>query len=239
MARLACLCFLFVSAAAGAAHAQGLYLPNQTSGVGVAAAVDYNQDAFGLGLGGGYSYKAFIDGGAFVHRYGFSPNDPAVDVSAIAVQPYVNVHLLRQTDRIPVSLATHGAFQYRFYQTNADNRDLSGWGFFLGGSTYRRFDASDTTSVTPQLALGYQFLHTNGATGLFKTERNDGGFLVRVATALAFHSGDGPIWGLNPFMTVDTNYVTFGLTFGATFPMKSAPPPAPATGPARPGEGVN
>src|SRR5687767_5895566 len=100
MARLACLCFLLATAASGAAHAQGLYLPNQTSGIGVAAAVDYNQDALGLGLGGGYSYKAFIDGGAFVQRYGYTTDEASV--SAIGVQPYVNVHLLRQTDRIPV-----------------------------------------------------------------------------------------------------------------------------------------
>jgi len=236
MARLVCLSFLFVSAAAGAAHAQGLYLPNQTSGIGVAAAVDYNQDALGFGLGGGYSYKAFIDGGAFVHRYGYSTDDASV--SSIGVQPYVNVHLLRQTDRIPLSLAANGSFQYLFYSTDAEERDLSGWGFFLGGSSYRRFNASETTAITPELTLGYQFLHTRGGVGLFKTSPDDGGFLVRVATAFAFQSGDGPIWGLNPFMTVDTNYVTFGLTFGATFPMKKTAPPTPAS-PARPGEGVN
>ena len=56
--------------------------------------------------------------------------------------------------------------------------------------------------------------------GLFKLSKDDGGFLVRLATAFAFQSADGgPIWGLNPFMTLDTNYVTFGLTFGATFAM--------------------
>jgi len=72
MARVACLCFLLVTAAAGTAHAQGLYLPNQTSGIGVVAGLDYNQDAFGVGLGAGYSYKAFIDGGFVLHRYGYS-----------------------------------------------------------------------------------------------------------------------------------------------------------------------
>jgi len=218
MARLACLCFLLVTAASGAARAQGLYLPNQTSGIGVAAAVDYNQDAFGLGIGAGYSWKAFIDGGAFVHRYGFSTTDASV--SAIGVQPYVNVHLLRQTDRIPLSVAANGNFQYLFYNTDSDTRDISGYSFLLGGSAYRRFAASATTAITPEVSLGYEFHHTRGGVGLFKLSKDDGGFLVRLATAFAFQSADGgPIWGLNPFMTLDTNYVTFGLTFGATFAM--------------------
>jgi hypothetical protein len=218
MPRLACLCFLLVTAASGAVHAQGLYLPNQTSGIGVAADVDYNQDAFGFGLGAGYSWKAFIDGGAFVHRYGYST--PEAGVSAIGVQPYVNVHLLRQSDRLPFSVAANGNFQYLFYSTDTDTRDISGYSFFLGGSAYRRFVASETTSISPQLALGYQFQHTRGAVGLFKLSPDDGGFLLRIATAFGFQSRDGgPIWGLNPFMTLDTNYVTFGLTFGATFAM--------------------
>ena len=54
---------------------------------------------------------------------------------------------------------------------------------------------------------------------LLKLDRDDGGLLVQLATNFGFQSGGGTIWGLNPFMTLDTNYVTFGLGFGATFPM--------------------
>ncbi|HXU80807.1 MAG TPA: hypothetical protein VN914_05385 [Polyangia bacterium] len=218
MARIACLCFLLVTAAAGAAHAQGLYLPNQTSGIGVIAGVDYNQDAFGVGLGAGYSYKAFIDGGIVVHRYGFTTSE--ANLSAIGVQPYVNVHLLRQSDTIPVSLAAVGSYQQYFYSIDVDNRDLSGYGFFLGGAGYRRFGLSETVSVTPQATLGYDFRHTRGGQGLLKVDRDDGGLMLQLAANLGFQSaGGGTIWGLNPFMTVDTNYVTFGLAFGATFPV--------------------
>jgi hypothetical protein len=218
MARIACLCFLLVTAAAGAAHAQGLYLPNQTSGIGVIAGVDYNQDAFGVGLGAGYSWKAFIDGGIVVHRYGYSTSE--ANLSSIGVQPYVNVHLLRQSDSVPVSLAAVGNYQQYFYSVDADNRDLSGYSFLLGGAAYRRFGLSDTVSITPQATLGYEFRHTRGGQGLLMVSRDDGGLLFQGAANFGFQSaGGGTIWALSPFMTVDTNYVTFGLGFGATFPM--------------------
>jgi hypothetical protein len=218
MARVACLCFLVVTAAAGAAHAQGLYLPNQTSGIGVVAGVDYNQDAFGVGLGAGYSYKAFIDGGIVVHRYGYSTSETTL--SSIGVQPYVNAHLLRQSDGMPISVSANGSYQQYFYSVEADNRDISGFSFFLGGSAYHRFGLTETASVTPQATLGYSFTHTRGAQGLLKLDRDDGGFLVQLATNFGFQSaGGGTIWGLNPFLTMDTNYVTFGLGFGATFPI--------------------
>jgi hypothetical protein len=218
MARLAFVSFLLVTAAAGAAHAQGLYLPNQTSGIGVVAGVDYNQDAFGVGLGAGYSYKAFIDGGLVVHRYGYTTSE--VSMSSIGVQPYVNAHLLRQSDAMPISVSANGSYQQYFYSVDADNRDVSGYSFFLGGSAYHHFDLGETSSITPQATLGYGFTHTRGAQGLIKLDRDDGGLLFQLATNFGFRSGTGgTIWGLNPFMTVDTNYVTFGLGFGATFPV--------------------
>jgi hypothetical protein len=218
MVRLACVCFVLVSAAASAAHAQGLYLPNQTSGVGVVADVDVNQDALGVGLGAGYSYKAFIDGGVVVHRYGYSTDE--ANLSSIGVQPYVNVHLVRQSDSIPLSAAAVGNYQQYFYSIDADNRDLSGYSFFLGGSGYRRFGLSQTVSITPQATLGYNFTHTRGGAGLLKLGHDDGTLLVQAAANFGFQSaGSGTIWALNPFMTVDSNYVTFGLAFGATFPV--------------------
>jgi hypothetical protein len=218
MPRLACLCFLLVTASAGVARAQGLYLPDQTSGIGVAAAVSANDDAFAVSLGAGYSYKAFVDGGIFVNRYGFTNDAPKV--SAIGVQPYVNVHLLRQSDGMPVSVAASGNFQKYFYSTDDDSRDIDGYSFFLGGSVYRRFGLSDTVSVAPQVTLGYDFIHTRGAAGLFKLSRDDGSLLLQLAANLAYQAvGGGPIWALNPYMSVDTNYVTFGAIFGATFPL--------------------
>jgi hypothetical protein len=213
MPRLACLCFLFVSAAAGAAHAQGLYLQNQQSGIGVAAGLSHNDDALGLSLGGGYSYKAFIDAGLFVNRYGYSTDE--ANVSSIGVQPYVNVHLLRQSDTVPVALAAVGNFQKYFYSAT-DDRDIDGYSFFLGGSAYRRFGLSETVSVSPQATLGYNFAHTSGGVGLFKTSRDDGSLLLQLAGNFAYQAG-GPIWTLNPLMAIDSTYVTFGLIVGATF----------------------
>lgn len=215
MPRLACLCFLLVTAAAGAARAQGLYLPDRTSGLGVAAAVSANDDFTTFSLGAGYSYKAFIDGGVFVNRLGLSSDSPKV--SAIGVQPYVNVHLLRQGDSMPISVAATGNFQKYFYSTDDESRDISGYSFFLGGSAYRRFGLSDVISVTPEATLGYSFIHTTGLAGVTKLSRDDGSLLFQLAANLAYRAGDGPIWALNPYMAVDANYVTFGAILGATF----------------------
>lgn len=217
MTRLACLCFIVVTAAGSSAAAQGLLLPNQQSGIGVAAAVANNDDALTLSIGGGYSHKAFIDGGIFVHRYGYSA--PDANVSAIGVQPYVMVHLLRQSDRIPASVSALGNFQKFFYSSSNDARDLDGYSFMLGGSTYRRFGLGETTSVTPQAILGYNFIHTDGGGGLFRTSSDDGSLLFQAAVHLAYQAGGGPIWALTPYATVDSNYVTIGATLGATFPL--------------------
>jgi hypothetical protein len=217
MPRLACLSFLVVMAASSAARAQGLYLPTQQSGIGVAAAVSNNDDATALSLGAGYSHRAFIDGGIYVHRYGYSTT--SADVSAFGVQPYAMVHLLRQSDRIPVAVSALGNFQKYFYRSDDESRDLDGWSFLVGGSAYRRFAASESVSITPQTTLGYEFTHTNGGVGLFKRSRDDGTLAFQAAVHLALQNGGGPIWALSPYMTVDSNYVTFGATLGATFPI--------------------
>ena len=216
MPRLACLCFLLVTAAAGAARSQGLYLPNQQSGIGVVAAVSNNDDATALSLGAGYSWKAVLDGGAFVHRYGFSTDQ--ANVSAIGVQPYVTWHALRQSDTVPVAVAATGSYQQMFYSAS-DDRQISGWGFFLGGSSYRRFGLGETVSITPEATLGYDFAHTRGGVGLFKRGKDDGTMLFQIAGNLGYQPSGGTIWGLNPYITFDSTYVTFGAVVGATVPI--------------------
>jgi hypothetical protein len=220
MPRLARLCLTVITittlGASSAAGAQGIFLPSQQSGIGVAAAVSNNQDATAVSIGGGYSWKAFIDGGVFVHRYGYSTDE--VNLSAIGVQPYAMVHLLRQSDRIPASVSALGNFQKYFFSSDNEARDVDGYSFFLGGSSFRRFGLGETTSVTPQVTLGYNFLHTNGAVGLVKTKPDDGTFAFQGAVHLAYQAG-GPIWALSPYVTVDSTYLTFGLTLGATFPL--------------------
>ena len=216
MCKLAFLCFSIVTMSGGAAFAQGLFLPNATSGIGVAAGVSTNDDTTDFSLGLGYSYKTFIDGGVFVHRYGFD----APDMSAIGIQPYVNVHLLRQSDTIPLSLAAVGSFQKLFITVPADAQPASGWSFFVGGSAYRHFDLSNTMSITPQATLGFNFDHSTGTRGLIKRAADDSTIALQLNGNLGYRDGGGRIWTLNPYMAFDADYVTFGALLGATFPLK-------------------
>lgn len=217
MRRIAFLCFFIVSATSSAAFAQGLFLPNSSSGIGVAAGASTNDDATALSVGVGYSHKTFIDGGVYVHRYGF---DTPIKMSAVGLQPYVNVHIFRQSDTIPVSLAALGSFQKYFYSVADNSRDVSGWSMFAGGSAYRHFELSNTMSITPQATLGFNFAHTNGAVGLLRRSRDDSTLAIQLNGNLGYRDAGSRIWTLNPYMGVDADYVTFGALLGATFPMK-------------------
>jgi hypothetical protein len=215
MRKIAFLCFSIAFATSGAAFAQALYLPNATSGIGVAAGASTNDDATALSVGVGYSHKSFIDGGVFVHRYGYD----AAEMSAIGIQPYANVHLLRQSETIPLSLAAIGSFQKLFFTVADDAQPANGWSFFVGGSAYRHFDLSNTMSVTPQATLGFNFAHTTGTRGLIKRSADDSTLALQLNGNLGYRDGGGRIWALNPYMAIDADYVTFGALLGATFPL--------------------
>jgi hypothetical protein len=221
MNRLACLCFVLVSAASTAASAQSLYLPNGASGIGVEGGVSANADAVDLSVGGGYSYKTFIDAGALLHRYSYD-NTGSFSVSAIGVQPYATLHALRQSDTVPVSLAGTVNYQHYFFSVgdNPDNLSISGWSMFLGGYVYRRFALRGAWSVTPQVTAGYETLQTTNGTRIVSRSPSDGTLIFQMAGNISYQDQTGRVWLANPFLTFDDRHATFGLSIGATFPLR-------------------
>jgi hypothetical protein len=218
MQKLGCLCFMLVTAGSGSALAQGLYLPSDKSGVGAAAGVSLNEESIALSLGGGYSWRSFIDGGVFLHRYEYDEVTSA-NVTAIGVQPYVNVHLLKQSDTVPLSVAVMGNFQKFFFSERDDQLDINGYSLFGGGSVYRRFGLSPTVSMTPQAVLGIGFRHRTGTAGAFGTVKTDEpGGVFQLATNFGYQSvgSNSRLWVLNPYLAYD-NALTVGVTLGAVF----------------------
>jgi hypothetical protein len=221
MTRLACLAFALVTAASTTASAQSLYLPNGASGIGVTGGVSANEDAFAVSVGGGYSWKTFIDAGAFLHRYTYG-NTGSFDVSAIGFQPYATLHALRQSDTVPVSLAGMANYQRLFFSvaTNPEGVTISGWSLFVGGSVYRRFALRDPWSLTPQVTVGYESTQTSGGTGIVSRSPTAGTLLFQMAGNLAYQTQSGRVWLANPFLTFDDRHATFGINVGATFPLR-------------------
>src|SRR5262249_10830290 len=151
----------------------GLYLPNGASGIGVSGGVSLNQDATALSVLAGYSYHTFIDAGVGMNRYGYSHDRSSLDVSAIGVQPYGTVHALRQSDRVPVSLAVVANYRRLFFTVGDKWVDISGWSMFLGASAYRHFALSGAWSVTPQATVGLDYRHTTNGSGIVADSPSD------------------------------------------------------------------
>jgi hypothetical protein len=221
MTRLACLTFVLVTAAGATASAQSLYLPNGASGVGVAGGVAANEDALALAVQAGYSYRTFIDGGVFVRRYAYD-NTGSLSVSSIGVEPYATVHLLRQSDTVPLSLAATASYEKQFFTVQNDTSGVSidGWAMFVGGYAYRHFDLRGPWSLTPQVTVGFEHAHTTGGVGLIGPDPYTDSLAFQLAGNLGYLDRGGRIWLANPFLSFDDRHATFGLNVGATFPIR-------------------
>ena len=204
--------------ASGKASAQGFYLDDQQEGFGAALGASTNDDATTLSLLAGYSFKGFIDAGTFLHRYSFDDTGP-LDLTAIGLNPYVNVHLLRQNDSLPVSVAAMGNVQKLFFSSDADGLDMSGWSMFLGGAVYRKIVLTDRFFMSPQATLG--FAHTSVTTevqGLGENTEGEGTLFFQLAGNLGIRDDSGRIWAINPFLSIDEDNATFGLFAGIVLP---------------------
>lgn len=218
MRKLGCLCFMLVTATSASALAQGLYLPADKSGVAAAAGVSLNEESFGLSIGGGYSWRSFIDGGIFLNRHEYDEVTSA-NVTSIGVQPYINVHLLKQSETVPLSVAAMGNFQKYFFSERDDMLDIDGYSLFAGGSVYRRFGLSAAISMNPQAIVGLGFRHRTGTGGAFGTvQPNEVGAVLQLGTNFGYQSpgSDSRLWVLNPYLAYD-NALTIGFTLGAVF----------------------
>jgi len=218
MRKLQSLCFLLLTVSSGSALAQGLYLPADKSGVGAAAGFSLNEESIALSLGGGYSYRSFIDAGIFVNRHEYDEVTSA-NITSYGIQPYVNVHVLKQTEVVPLSVAAMANFQKYFFSERDNQLDIDGWSLFTGGSAYRRFGLSGTVSMTPQFVVGVGYRHRTGTGGALGTvQPNAVGAVIRFDTNFGYQSpgSTSRLWVLNPFLAYD-NALTVGFTVGAVF----------------------
>lgn len=202
-------------ATGGAARAQVMFLDPGASGALAGASVATNDDFTRLSIFGSYGYQGLVDVGVMLHRYSID-TPPGVDASGIGLQPFGNVHFLRERDGMPVSVFGAANFQKIFYSVDPDTIDYSAWSLFLGGGVYKRFAISPTWSTTPQGTLGIDHVSFTADTPLGESNDSDSDLLLHAAGNFAYSSGRGTVWVINPFIMINGG-TTFGVDVGALF----------------------
>jgi hypothetical protein len=207
---------------ANSASAQSQFIEHGTSGYGAQVGVATADGATGLSVGGGYSYLGFLDVGLNLSHFWFDwYNVYGINTTETGVMPYANLHILRQDDYIPVSLALTANFDKRFFSLNAPSwarASLSGWGLFLGAFTYRHINLTEATAVTPQLTLGLEHQSlTGGVFGVTSMSISDNSLLARIDGNVSFKSASGRVWVVDPFLSFDDQNTFFGIALGAVF----------------------
>lgn len=134
---------------------QGMYLNKGQSGLGATVGFGTNEDLNLLLAGIGYSYGGVVDIGLAYGR-GISKEEPTVTMNNFL--PSIAIHLIKQTKKLPISLAASGG--YLIGNSKSDLFDLydvtvKNSGFSIGGYVYSEIVLSGF-SIIP--TIGFEYL---------------------------------------------------------------------------------
>ena len=137
---------------------QGKFLEKNENGVGIGAGFGTGGDATNYGGLLSYTHKGMLEVGAGLNRFEFDDGGAGLEMSSLQISPFVNVHALKQSQQMPISLAFGGAYRSESYSSDAMDQtglELTSSGFVAGGMVYRSFQASKTINIVPDAAVTY------------------------------------------------------------------------------------
>jgi hypothetical protein len=147
------LAILFIKAV----YPQGEYLERGHNGFGIGVSAAFSQKAYGLSAAAGVSIVSTFDFGlsyAFIFAKEIQDN---IESISRAISPYLNIHIIKQTETLPLSLSAIAHYQkHTFNFTNQDqSASLDYWTY--GGSIFHSFKVSEQYFIQPFIT--YTFTH--------------------------------------------------------------------------------
>jgi len=215
--------------ARSAEAAASIWLQKGVSGFGVStgfgSAFGYSggSDSLSLTLGGGYSYEGVYELGLQVVR-GFphtvQPGD--VSVATWTIAPTIEVHPLKQSATVPISLGLRANVAFPFFSSqelDAQGVKVSAFGYGFAAMLYRFFRLGESVGVTPAVAFGFTRMNTTFEAPTGPIDHGESIYDGALGAYFAFLDSGGRIWGLVPSVDITGNYVQASLTVGVVFAM--------------------
>ena len=202
-------------------YSQGYYLERGQNGFGISAGFASNKNASSIGGSAGYSASGIFDFGLSISQISFEEKLIGEDVSATALSPFITLHVVKQNETTPVSVALSASYENDSYSSNAldqYNLELSASGITIGALIYGDINTSPTMKVQPSIGLRYfsseSEIKDNSGNSI--TSKDDG-TIVGIGVGLLFQTAPNTIFGISPSIGIHKSNTSFSLSAGLIF----------------------
>ena len=198
------------------------YFEKGTSGFDISAGFLSNDDMSGFLFFGGYSIESLIDLGLTVGRLSANLENTTDDLYATAIAPHIGIHVLKQTQDIPVSFFLSGTYESDSF--SGDVLDDLGWemtgsGYGFGALLYGVVSSNQNVAIVPSTGVSYtkakvklEDIFGNSIT----EEEDDVSFSIGLGFGFTLHSDQ--ILYLDPNVSFNNQNTTFGISIGMSLP---------------------
>jgi hypothetical protein len=212
-----------ILAARPAAAQVSIWLQKGVSGFGGAFTFSGSSDMLGLSLGGGYSYKGVLELDLRFARY-FPDSDDydGLSVEVWEIAPSIEVHPLKQSANVPISLGISAGVTFPFYSADVFDEygiSASAFGYGFGLSAYRFFRLTESVGVIPTVGLEWMHRDISVENSVQKLESSSSTFGGVLCAYFAFIDSGGRIWGLVPAVGINEDGLGYHLGFASVFSM--------------------
>lgn len=200
-----------------------MFLEKGVSGFEITGGYMKNDDASGIDVHMGYSLKGLLDIGASYSRITID-DDIIDDLSAIVISPSVTMHVLKQTNFVPVSIMLDAAYNKTMYYSDwldDYNIDMKGTGYTYGVSVYNRISVTQSLDIVSSMGVGYNYadIETESTYG-YSESKDDTDTLYTVSISLIADTLNHDKLIITPSFTADEDNTTFHLSVGYVAPLK-------------------
>lgn len=201
--------------------AQGSYLESGQNGAGFSAGFSTNKDVSGFGGSAAISIGGSIDFGVEVGKYSFKDKMAGNDLSAVAISPMIQLHILKQTQTLPISLSAFVGYDKINYSANIlDDLGLTFSGNFysLGGEVAAYIPITPTVFLRPDVGIAYstgesEIKHKSGQR---ITEKSDDTSFLFGLSCFGY-TNEYTILRLRAGLSINDTNTGFGVSAGAIF----------------------
>ncbi|MBT7913119.1 hypothetical protein HN588_04335 [Candidatus Bathyarchaeota archaeon] len=220
--RLYCMAAIpLLAIATKAADGQGTFLQMGESGVGINGGFELLDDGSAFGVGIGYSVIGVLDMGVEVAKGNIDDKELGTDISFTALSPSLGVHVLKQSEEVPISFYIEGGYLKGTYSADfLDELDwdvtASGWG--IGGSVFGRIPLSPEAELIPMIGIAHASTEVEIKDRFGDSVSNDDASTsFDVGVSFAFKLPPKTILFISPGLNFGEESTTFGVDIGFVF----------------------
>jgi hypothetical protein len=209
-------------------YGQGEFLKKGKTGFGIEADYALSDCTSGFAAGFGISIRGIFDVQFGVGTLSFPEEDFGNDFKALVLSPGITIHVLKQSEKIPISLSVTASYSHSKFSGDMlkdYNLEMTGSDIDAGLGVYRQFRMGSKAAIMPTIDAFYSHTKATVSNNQGQSEDDSDEFVSFIfSLPFVLNLPKEYVLFLTPQIGYGNETTAFGIAIGTVLPFLEANP---------------